>query len=191
MRSLTTSFGFCGVIGLAASAGSFAACDPTSSRLPGPGQLRQRWGEWRRQRRRWQRPAAVAVDGGAGDRRRGRYRWARRAAAAQPGSGAAGSAPASATRRRGPADASCVIDEHTGCSCRQAAATRPATGPARPLRHIGKALTEAESAGKRVYACADGGLRGDAHDRQFVRRRDALHGFHCSDWTYDTSLQAT
>ncbi len=107
--------------------------------------------------------------------------------------GAAGSDAGKCDATKGPADASCVIDEQYGVFVSPNGNDSTGDGSrTNPYATIAKALTAAEAAGKRVYACADGGSYTETLSIDSSLDGEKLYGgFKCSDWSYDSSLKAT
>jgi hypothetical protein len=91
-----------------------------------------------------------------------------------------------------PSEDECVIDEDYGVFVSPTGDDDSGNGSrAKPFATIGEAISRAEAAGKRVYACANG-----ERYRESVSLDDSASGlelfggFSCDDWSYSTSAKS-
>ncbi|MEZ4373796.1 MAG: hypothetical protein R3B07_23445 [Polyangiaceae bacterium] len=92
-----------------------------------------------------------------------------------------------------PGDDACVIDDQYAMFVSPNGDDTSGDGSqASPFASIAKGITAANTAGKRLYVCADGG----SYDEQVSLDAtnagvQAWGSFKCSDWSYDNTLKAT
>ncbi|MCB9610767.1 MAG: hypothetical protein H6716_29555, partial [Polyangiaceae bacterium] len=92
-----------------------------------------------------------------------------------------------------PGDDACVIDDQYAIFVSPSGDDSTGDGSqAAPFASIAKGITEANTAGKHLFVCADGG----SYDEQVSLDStsaglQAWGSFKCSDWSYDNSLKAT
>ncbi|MEZ4376518.1 MAG: hypothetical protein R3B07_37285, partial [Polyangiaceae bacterium] len=92
-----------------------------------------------------------------------------------------------------PGDDACVIDDQYAVFVSPNGDDTSGDGSqASPFASIAKGITAANTAGKRLYVCADGG----SYDEQVSLDAtnagvQAWGSFKCSDWSYDNTLKAT
>jgi hypothetical protein len=107
-----------------------------------------------------------------------------------PGGAGTGSAPCDPTKT--PDEDSCVIDEDYGVFVSPTGSDTAGTGSrAKPFATLTKAIDQATSTAKRVYACADAGTYQETLDLDSTTSGLALYGgFACADWSYSTSTRS-
>ncbi len=92
-----------------------------------------------------------------------------------------------------PGDHECVIDDEFGVFVSPSGSDGAGCGTeANPCATMARGMTEAKAAGKRVYACGDGGAY--AENLVIDASLDGLvvfGGFHCSGWTYEPDFVKT
>ncbi|MGE3672045.1 MAG: hypothetical protein AB7K71_20410 [Polyangiaceae bacterium] len=106
--------------------------------------------------------------------------------------GAGGTGPV-CDENSAPGDDACVIDDQYAVFVSPNGDDTSGDGSqASPFASIAKGITAANTAGKRLYVCADGG----SYDEQVSLDAtnagvQAWGSFKCSDWSYDNTLKAT
>ncbi len=105
--------------------------------------------------------------------------------------GAAGSDAATCDPTKAPSEDACVVADQYGVFVSPTGDDVSGDGSmTAPYATLAKALTEAKSAGKRVYACADGGdfTESVAIDAS-LDGLEVFGGLRCSDWAYSSALK--